>query len=248
MPILLEPRVGSNSGARDWASAEMRVTVDGILALRRLWSSLQRERVGRARSVLRAARGAHDEPALDSRERRSCRRQRQRSDHGTTWSPALARYLAHRESHGRDLLESIERGEFPRWRRCSQVMTEGQAAAHPHHPFDLTEVWSKREFRAAQCTATTATARCGSTPTWAARRATIRTVTASGRTRAPPPSHLCRALFASTARSMQGNQPRGEAPPREKLQQGRRRLRRRRRPGARARQRARRRRRVIASR
>ena len=55
-----------------------------------------------------------------------------------------------RESHQRDLFESIERGERPRWRLCIQVMTEAQADAHRHNPFDLTKVWSKREYPLAE--------------------------------------------------------------------------------------------------
>jgi catalase len=51
-----------------------------------------------------------------------------------------------RESHGRDLLESIDRGEFPRWKLSIQVMTEEQARQHRHNPFDLTKVWPKAEF------------------------------------------------------------------------------------------------------
>src|SRR3546814_8095728 len=34
-----------------------------------------------------------------------------------------------RESHGRDLFESIERGDFPRWTLFIQVMTDTQAKA-----------------------------------------------------------------------------------------------------------------------
>ncbi len=51
-----------------------------------------------------------------------------------------------RESHQRDLYESIERGDFPRWTMSIQVMTEEQAAAMPYNPFDLTKVWYKGEF------------------------------------------------------------------------------------------------------
>jgi catalase len=46
----------------------------------------------------------------------------------------------------RDLLQAIERGEFPRWKLFIQVMTEKQAAAMPYNPFDLTKVWYKKEF------------------------------------------------------------------------------------------------------
>ena len=51
-----------------------------------------------------------------------------------------------RDSAGRDLLEAIERGDFPRWRFCIQVMTEEQAREFPFNPFDLTKVWPHADF------------------------------------------------------------------------------------------------------
>ncbi len=51
-----------------------------------------------------------------------------------------------RESHQRDLLEAIDRGDFPRWKMFIQVMTEEQAANMPYNPFDLTKVWYKKDF------------------------------------------------------------------------------------------------------
>lgn len=51
-----------------------------------------------------------------------------------------------RESHGRDLLESIEAGQFPRWTLFVQVMSEQQAGFHRHNPFDVTKTWPKAEF------------------------------------------------------------------------------------------------------
>lgn len=51
-----------------------------------------------------------------------------------------------RESHQRDLYESIERGEFPRWTMCIQVMPEKDAATCPYHPFDLTKVWFHKDY------------------------------------------------------------------------------------------------------
>ena len=51
-----------------------------------------------------------------------------------------------RESHQRDLYESIERGEFPRWKMFIQVMTEEQAKKMPYNPFDLTKVWYHGDF------------------------------------------------------------------------------------------------------
>jgi len=50
-----------------------------------------------------------------------------------------------RESHQRDLLESIDRGDFPRWTMYVQLMTEEQAAKLPYNPFDLTKVWFKKD-------------------------------------------------------------------------------------------------------
>jgi catalase len=51
-----------------------------------------------------------------------------------------------RESHQRDLFGAIQRGEFPRWRFCLQVMTQEQAASFCWNPFDLTKVWPHAEF------------------------------------------------------------------------------------------------------
>ena len=51
-----------------------------------------------------------------------------------------------RESHQRDLFESIERGEFPQWRFCIQVMTDQQARDFKWNPFDLTKVWPHGDF------------------------------------------------------------------------------------------------------
>ncbi|TLX56951.1 catalase [Stutzerimonas nosocomialis] len=46
----------------------------------------------------------------------------------------------------RDLFQAIERGEFPKWRVCMQVMSEAQANAHRENPFDVTKTWSQKEF------------------------------------------------------------------------------------------------------
>jgi len=51
-----------------------------------------------------------------------------------------------RESHQRDLLESIDRGDFPRWTMFIQVMPEKDAAKMSYNPFDLTKVWFKKDF------------------------------------------------------------------------------------------------------
>jgi catalase len=51
-----------------------------------------------------------------------------------------------RESHQRDLYESIERREFPRWTLFIQVMPEKDAAKCPYNPFDLTKVWFHKDY------------------------------------------------------------------------------------------------------
>lgn len=51
-----------------------------------------------------------------------------------------------RESHQRDLYESIEKGEFPRWTMYIQVMTEKDASKCPYNPFDLTKVWLHKDY------------------------------------------------------------------------------------------------------
>ncbi|MGE3800610.1 MAG: catalase [Candidatus Kapaibacterium sp.] len=51
-----------------------------------------------------------------------------------------------RESHQRDLFNSIERGEFPRWKFYIQVMTQEQAEEFQWNPFDLTKVWPHGDF------------------------------------------------------------------------------------------------------
>jgi catalase len=51
-----------------------------------------------------------------------------------------------RESHQRDLYESIERGDFPRWTLFVQLMPETDASKVPYNPFDLTKVWPHGDY------------------------------------------------------------------------------------------------------
>ena len=51
-----------------------------------------------------------------------------------------------RESHQRDLYDSIEKKDFPRWTFYVQIMTEKQAETCPYHPFDLTKVWYHNDY------------------------------------------------------------------------------------------------------
>ncbi|KTC35623.1 catalase, partial [Pseudomonas putida] len=46
----------------------------------------------------------------------------------------------------RDLFDAIERGDYPKWRVCMQIMSEDQANRHHENPFDVTKTWSQKEF------------------------------------------------------------------------------------------------------
>lgn len=45
-----------------------------------------------------------------------------------------------------DLVDAIDRGDFPRWTLSIQTMTEAEAATFRWNPFDLTKVWPHAEF------------------------------------------------------------------------------------------------------
>lgn len=51
-----------------------------------------------------------------------------------------------RESSQRDLFDAIERGDFPKWKFYVQIMPEADAENYRFHPFDLTKVWSKKDY------------------------------------------------------------------------------------------------------
>lgn len=51
-----------------------------------------------------------------------------------------------RESHQKDLYESIENGDCPKWEFKIQVMPEKDAASYKFHPFDLTKVWPHADY------------------------------------------------------------------------------------------------------
>lgn len=50
------------------------------------------------------------------------------------------------DSAQEDLFNAIERGDYPKWRLYMQVMTEEQANHHPENPFDVTKVWSQKQY------------------------------------------------------------------------------------------------------
>ena len=51
-----------------------------------------------------------------------------------------------RESHQRDLFDSIERGDFPAWTLCVQIMPEEEANSCRLNPFDLTKIWPHGDY------------------------------------------------------------------------------------------------------
>lgn len=92
--------------------------------------------------------GSHTFSMMDADNRRVWVKFHFRSHQGieTLSDDDAARVIgADRESHHRDLFDSIEAGDFPTWTLAIQVMTEDQARTHRHNPFDLTKTWPKRD-------------------------------------------------------------------------------------------------------
>ncbi|MGE3919641.1 MAG: catalase [Gammaproteobacteria bacterium] len=48
--------------------------------------------------------------------------------------------------HRRDLFNSIEKGDFPKWRVEIQIMPEADAEKYHIYPFDLTKVWPHKDY------------------------------------------------------------------------------------------------------
>ena len=93
--------------------------------------------------------GSHTFSMINAENKRTWVKFHFRSQQGIenlTDEAAAAVVANDRESNGRDLLEAIERGDFPRWKLFIQVMTEEQAKAHKHNPFDVTKVWPKADY------------------------------------------------------------------------------------------------------
>ena len=51
-----------------------------------------------------------------------------------------------RESAQRDLLESIDKKDFPTWKLFVQIMPEKDAGSYHINPFDLTKVWPRKDY------------------------------------------------------------------------------------------------------
>jgi catalase len=51
-------------------------------------------------------------------------------------------------AHGaqQDLVESINKGDYPSWRVCVQIMSEDEAKTYRFNPFDVTKVWPYGDY------------------------------------------------------------------------------------------------------
>lgn len=93
--------------------------------------------------------GSHTYSMINAQNERTWVKFHYRSQQGIenlTDAQAQALIARDRETHQRDLFDSIEAGNFPRWTLYVQVMTDAQAKAFRFNPFDLTKVWPKAEF------------------------------------------------------------------------------------------------------
>ncbi|HUC71532.1 MAG TPA: catalase [Stellaceae bacterium] len=93
--------------------------------------------------------GSHTYSLIDKDNRRSWVKFHLKSMQGIanlTNAEAAALVADDRETHQRDLFNAIERGDFPKWRLCVQIMPEAAADKTPYNPFDLTKVWPHKDY------------------------------------------------------------------------------------------------------
>jgi catalase len=93
--------------------------------------------------------GSHTYSFIDKDNRRSWVKFHLKSMQGIanlTNAEAAALVADDRETHHRDLFNAIERGDFPKWRLCVQIMPEEDADQASYNPFDLTKVWPHKDY------------------------------------------------------------------------------------------------------
>jgi catalase len=93
--------------------------------------------------------GSHTFSLLNARNQRTWVKftfKTQQGIENLTDAEAQATIGRDRESSQRDLYESIERGDFPRWTLYIQVMPESDANTYRLNPFDLTKVWPHKDY------------------------------------------------------------------------------------------------------
>lgn len=93
--------------------------------------------------------GSHTYSFLNAENKRTWVKFHFRTQQGVenlTDDEAAAAIGSDRETHQRDLFNSIKNGDFPQWKMFVQVMSHDEAAAFPFNPFDVTKVWPKAQF------------------------------------------------------------------------------------------------------
>jgi catalase len=63
-----------------------------------------------------------------------------------TLEEAALKHSEDNEYPERDLIQSIEKKDFPKWMLCIQVMSDEQAKTLHFNPFDVTKTWSQKHF------------------------------------------------------------------------------------------------------
>jgi catalase len=63
-----------------------------------------------------------------------------------TLEEAALKHSEDNEYPERELIRSIEKGDFPKWMLCIQIMSDEQAKALHFNPFDVTKIWSQKYF------------------------------------------------------------------------------------------------------
>ena len=102
------------------------------------------------------------------------------------------------QAHQVDLVEAIERGDYPSWTLKVQVMPEADASSYRYNPFDLTKVWPHGGLSAGRDRQTRARSR---TPTTTSRKWSRRPSipATSSRESVPRPTRCSRAGSSPTA-------------------------------------------------
>ncbi|MDR3232054.1 MAG: catalase [Planctomycetaceae bacterium] len=64
------------------------------------------------------------------------------------WTNAEAAQIVgtDREYSQQDLFGNIEKGNFPKWKMCVQIMPEAESKTYRFNPFDLTKTWSQKDY------------------------------------------------------------------------------------------------------
>ncbi len=70
----------------------------------------------------------------------------QQGVHNFTNDEAVKKAGENADYHRQDLFESIAEGNYPKWDLYVQVMPYEEAKTYRYNPFDLTKIWSKKDY------------------------------------------------------------------------------------------------------